>query len=57
MRSAGAAVHRTIVVVDVEGFGDLRRTNPHKVAVRDGLYEALACRFRLTWDDPERHEP
>lgn len=35
------AVHRTILVVDVEGFGDRRRTNPHQIAVRDGLYRAL----------------
>ena len=39
------AVHRTIVVVDVEGFGDRRRTNPHQVAVRDGLYDALRESF------------
>lgn len=45
MGSARAAVHRTIVVVDVEGYGDLGRTNPHKVAVRDGLYEALQAAF------------
>jgi tetratricopeptide (TPR) repeat protein len=34
-------VHRTILVVDVQGFGDRRRTNPHQLAVRDGLYQAL----------------
>ena len=47
------AVHRTIVVVDVEGFGDRRRTNPHQVAVRDGLYRALREAFGdagIRWD-------
>jgi class 3 adenylate cyclase len=34
-------VHRSIVVVDVEGFGDKRRTNWHQIAVRDGLYQAM----------------
>jgi hypothetical protein len=40
------AVHRTIVVVDVEGFADQRRTNLHQVAVRAGLYRALKRAFR-----------
>lgn len=35
------AVHRTILVADLEGFGDPRRTNMHKVVLRDGLYRAL----------------
>src|ERR1019366_3181648 len=39
------AVHRTILVVDVEGFGDQRRTNPHRLAVRDGMYRALQQAF------------
>src|SRR6266446_4066658 len=39
------AVHRTIVVVDVEGFGDRRRSNRHQVAVRHGLYRALREAF------------
>ena len=39
------AVHRTLVVVDVEGFGDRRRTIPHQLAVRDGLWRALARAF------------
>jgi tetratricopeptide (TPR) repeat protein len=48
------AVHRSIVVVDVEGFGDQRRTNTHQVAVRDGLYRALQEAFvgaGISWDD------
>lgn len=49
-----AAVHRTIMVVDVEGFGDRRRTNPHQVAVREGLYRALHDAFGaagIVWVD------
>jgi tetratricopeptide (TPR) repeat protein len=52
------AVHRTIVVVDVEGFGDQRRTNRDQVAIRDGLYRALRDAFGqagIAWDDC-RHE-
>lgn len=40
-----AAVHRTILVVDVEGFGDRRRTTPHRLAVREGMYRALRQAF------------
>jgi tetratricopeptide (TPR) repeat protein len=53
MENRRLAVHRTIVVVDVEGFGDRRRTNPHQVAVRDGLYRALREAFGhagIRWD-------
>ncbi|MEC3973874.1 hypothetical protein [Amycolatopsis sp. H20-H5] len=35
------AVHRTILVVDVEGFGHARRTIAHQLAVRKGLYQVL----------------
>ncbi len=35
------AVHRAIMVVDVERFGDPARTNLNQLAVRDGLYKAL----------------
>lgn len=35
------AVHRTIVVVDVEGFGAWQRTNRHQLMVRRGLYDCL----------------
>jgi tetratricopeptide (TPR) repeat protein len=48
------AVHRTIVIVDVEGFGDQRRTNPHQVSVRDGLYSVLENAFHdagIPWSD------
>jgi len=40
------AVHRTILAVDVEGFGNQHRTNPHQVAVREGLYQVLRQAFR-----------
>src|ERR1700733_10312423 len=46
-------VHRTIFVVDVEGFGDPRRTNRHQVAVRKGLYQIVAAAFQqagISWD-------
>ena len=46
-------VHRTILVVDVQGFGDRRRTNPHQLAVRAGLYQALKQAFRaaaIPWE-------
>ncbi len=39
------AEHRTILVVDVEGFGDQQRTVPHQAAVRSGLYQALEQAF------------
>ena len=54
MQDPRLAVHRTIVVVDVEGFGDQRRTNRDQVAVRDGLYRAMRDAFGragVPWDD------
>jgi hypothetical protein len=53
MEDQGLAVHRAIVVVDVEGFGDRRRTNAHQVAVRDGLYRVMREAFDragISWD-------
>ena len=53
------AVHRTIVVVDVEGFADPRRINPHRVAVRDGLYRAVRQAFRnanIGWGDCDHED-
>ena len=58
MEDQRLAVHRSIVVVDVEGFGNQRRTNAHQVAVRDGLYRTLREAFGqagISWDDC-RHE-
>ena len=54
MEDQRLAVHRTVVVVDIEGFGDQRRTNPNQVAVRDGLYRAMREAFGragIPWDD------
>ncbi|TCO55719.1 hypothetical protein [Actinocrispum wychmicini] len=45
MDSADVARHHTIVVLDVEGFGDRRRTNPHQRGVRDGLYHIVRTAF------------
>ncbi|QFZ19110.1 ATP-binding protein [Saccharothrix syringae] len=42
MVRSGQAVHRTIVVVDVAGFGDPRRTLPHQLGTRTGLYRVVA---------------
>jgi tetratricopeptide (TPR) repeat protein len=39
------AVHRSIVCVDVEGFGARHRTRPDQGAVRHGLYQALRSAF------------
>lgn len=46
------AVHRTILLVDVAGFGDLRRTNLNQVSVRRSLYrlvEAACERSGIRW--------
>ncbi|HEX2291573.1 MAG TPA: FxSxx-COOH system tetratricopeptide repeat protein, partial [Pseudonocardiaceae bacterium] len=54
MRHPRQAVHRTIAVVDVEGFGDRRRTTPHQLTVRQGLYSALRQAFDhtgISWTD------
>ena len=59
MEDQWLAVHRTIVVVDVEGFGDQRRTNRDQVAVRDGLYRALRDAFGragIAWEDCGRED-
>lgn len=41
MERVRKAVHRTVIVVDIEGFGDRRRTAIHRVTARAGLYRAL----------------
>jgi hypothetical protein len=59
MEDQGLAVHRAIVVVDVEGFGDRRRTNAHQVAVRDGLYRVMREAFGragISWGDCGRED-
>lgn len=39
------AVHRTIVAVDVEGFGDPRRRNPDLSSVHQNIYDVLKRAF------------
>jgi hypothetical protein len=54
-----AAVHRTILVVDVERFGDPRRTNPNQVAVREGLYRSVMQAFAtagISWEDCDQED-
>ena len=53
------AVHRTIVCVDVEGFGARHRTHPDQVAIRSGLYGALQRAFArpgMGWEDCYRED-
>jgi hypothetical protein len=53
MGDSQAAVHRAIVVVDVEGFGESRRTLPHQLGIRSGLYRMVASAFDaagISWD-------
>lgn len=54
MRHRNVAVHRSVLVVDVEGYGKDWRTTRHQLAVRDGLYRALRRAFEdvgLPWTD------
>src|SRR4051794_4135249 len=54
------AVHRSIVVFDVEGFGSSARQNILQGTVRLELYKILARRFRrsglswASWDQEDR---
>jgi CheY-like chemotaxis protein len=53
------AVHRTIVAVDVEGFGNRHRTNRNQVAIRDGLYRAMREAFGqagIPWADRDHED-
>jgi len=55
----GLAVHRTIVALDVEGFGARDRTNRNQVAVRDGLYTAVRAAFGeagIPWADHDHED-
>lgn len=52
-------MHRTIVVVDVEGFGSRRRTNAHRAVVRDGVYRSLRQAFDsagVSWTDCDHQD-
>jgi Effector-associated domain 2 len=42
------ATHRTILVVDVEKFGDHSRTDAQRVTIHEGLYELLHEAFQAT---------
>ena len=53
------AVHRTILVVDVEGFGNHRRNNANRLAVRHGMYVALEQAFKkagIEWDSCDHED-
>src|SRR5208337_1655264 len=53
------AVHRAIVVVDVEGFGDPRRTNRHQEEIREGRCRAAREAFDRTgipWDSCDHED-
>jgi len=53
------ATHCTIVVVDIEGFGDLSRNNSNQVRIRRGLYGALRHAFDtagVSWDRCRRED-
>jgi tetratricopeptide (TPR) repeat protein len=54
MSELPAAMHRAILCVDVERFGDRSRTHPHQISVRSGLYDALRTAFArsgVSWTD------
>ncbi|MGW5704342.1 hypothetical protein [Amycolatopsis japonica] len=54
MKHRRVAVHRSVLVVDVEEFGQEWRTTRHQLAVREGLYRALRRAFEdvgLPWAD------
>ena len=53
-RTLPPAVHRAILIVDVESFGDPSRTNAHQVAIRRRMYGALRRSFakaHIGWAD------
>jgi hypothetical protein len=59
MENRNLAVHRTIVAVDVEGFGDRHRTNSNQVAIRNGLYGAMREAFLqagIPWNDRDHED-
>ncbi|MFD1045625.1 NB-ARC domain-containing protein, partial [Kibdelosporangium lantanae] len=53
MADSRQALHRTIVVVDVEGFGSPARTLPHQLGIRAGLYRVVEEALRaagVAWE-------
>lgn len=58
MNHSRQVVHRSILAVDIESYGDPNRTTPHRLSVRDGLDHALRRAFdeaSVPWFDC-RHE-
>lgn len=54
MKTRPPAAHRTIFLLDVEAFGDHRRTNKNQIAVREGLTQAWQQAFStsgISWTD------
>jgi hypothetical protein len=54
MESHLDAHYVSMVLVDVEHFGDPARTDNHQLSVRDGVYSALTSAFtasEIPWDD------
>jgi hypothetical protein len=53
MDIASAAVHHTIVTVDVEKYSSDSRTDFDRLAVREGMYDVVSAAFResdISWD-------
>lgn len=53
------AVHRTILIVDVERFGDPTRGNLDRLVVRDGMYRSLTQAFLaagVPWSECDRED-
>jgi tetratricopeptide (TPR) repeat protein len=58
MEHSRLVVHRTVLAVDIEGYGNQGRTTPHRLVVRQGLDLALRRAFKeagVPWFDC-RHE-
>ncbi|MEU4769457.1 tetratricopeptide repeat protein [Actinosynnema sp. NPDC023794] len=54
MTESTPALHRTIAVFDVEGFGDQRRNLPDQLAVREVLYASVVGALQtagVRWED------
>ncbi len=45
MKKYPPPVHRTILIADVQNFGDPARTNSDQIAVRDGMYKSITNAF------------
>jgi tetratricopeptide (TPR) repeat protein len=59
MQDQSLAVHRTVVAVDMEGFGHPHRTNRNQVVVRDSLYQAMQIAFHragIPWSNHDHED-